>query len=185
MLRYHTSKPLGRLWEAVLALHGGVACARDDAWSLGFVDRGLRPEDEDDLADLAPDAVVNVVPGWRLLSDRLERWRLLNLALGRREAERIAPQTYAADREEDLSLWVARHQTDWSYLVDTGAGSAALLSAPELAAVGQARCVWRLVPDPILLSSHRTELRLYVVVQRHAGRLTAWRYRIGWSAGVC
>ncbi len=173
-------------WEAVLTDAGGERSMDPMTWDVWLPSRGKGLEGRlDALVGGAPGAVIGAVPGAGALADKRLLWVRLVQALGRERAAELAPEVWlpdvARDRERLEGLAGPFMLKDARLQRRRGVSLVEhpLEELTEEAMKGRRLVVQRLVDDVLRVDGHRSSVRLWLVLQRDGGRLTAWRHREG------
>ncbi len=183
-MRYATRTPPGGLMGSLLVDKGAEATTFVEDWDLALVDRGADPTPW--LEQLQPTdraRVVSAVPGWDLLCSKASLWMVLRDTFGRAQAESLVPATWLLHDEHARADLAGRHTEGDLYVLKQPGLQAReglkIARSLEEALAPSAGLAQRLVPRVATINGHRTQLRLYVVVERHRGRMTAWLHKNG------
>lgn len=168
--------------SAVLAEHGGHRTSDPLAdWDLCLAS-------SKELRGLVPSRTDQWIGGMlRIghLTNKAALWQALVEAAGRAAARRWMPMTWLLDHPEDRHLLAHRPDGEFYIAKDPvldqrrglrlcSSRGAALEAAKDGLVVVQ-----RLMPDLMVVGGHRFNLRLYVLLIRRDGHLTAWRHPLG------
>ena len=142
---------------------GGALVARAISARLGETVLAAGPPPDTTLAT----GVVNFlnrydVPGWGILDDKAELWRLAAA-----DAPGLVPETFTEEGEREAliaaqvahpGLWVGKHARLFG-------GQSLIVSAdPSALPLGDGHIVQRYVDDPLLFGGHKFHLRAYLLV---------------------
>lgn len=142
-----------------------------------------------EVADLLPSRsdqwVAGIPGGWRL-TNKQALWSGLCAVYGRQRAVRLVPESWWLEKAADRVALVAQHRPGEAYILKnpilqrrTGLrltrDLGAVLAGPQQGYT----LAQRVLPDLLLLSGHRFNLRLYLLLTRRDGRLDLWLHRRG------